>query len=602
MRDRTASDDLWKLVEDLQTEGQRKEYVISSMKEIGHALSTTLSQEHLLQLIIEKTTELMDADRSTLFLVDQDKQELWSLIAQGDGVAEIRLPIGKGIAGTVGKDGKTINIPDAYKDPRFNPDVDKQTGYRTRSILCMAIRSHDKKILGVIQVLNKRDGIFTGDDEALLDALCSQAAMSLQNSELYAQLEKRHLELVLAQKRLEEKMGEIDILYEVEREVSTSQNLEQLLDSITGKIMQFVKAEAGSILLLEEGTNQLFFKVALGDKGQEVKQVRLNVGEGIVGWVAQHGEPVLVSDVYLDERFKKDIADNVGFPTKSILCVPLIVEDKTIGALELINKVDERGKSDPKSGFTQDDAKLLQLVSSQIAGAIRVTKLHEEQRRNERMATIGQMISGLMHDMQTPMTSIVGFVELMGLPDSSPEEREEFSGIVKQEVDRLTQMIRTHLDFAKGKSDVLLKKLSIGHFIDEMVQFLEKDFQNNRVAIRTDLGYRGNLRADESKLRRAFYNLCKNAKEAMPEGGTLTIATGEENGNVVIRVSDTGTGIPEAIRPRLFESFVTHGKENGTGLGLAQVKSAVDQHKGTIKVESDVGKGTTFVISLPAGL
>lgn len=587
-------------IEQLETERRRKEYIIASMKEIGHALSTTLSQENLLQLIITKTTDLMEADRSSLFLVDRKAGEIWSLIAQGDNMQEIRLPIGKGIAGTVAKTGRTVNIPDAYKDKRFNPDVDKQTGYRTRSILCMPMRAHDGSILGVIQVLNKHTGPFTADDETLLDALASQGALSLQNSELYTELQTQHLDLVVAKERLQTKIGEIDMLYEIERDVSRSENVEELLDAIMQKTMKFMKAEAGSVLLKEQGTNQLFFKVAMGEKGDEVKQERLKLGEGIVGWVAEKGEPLLVSDAYLDERFRKDIAEKVGFPTKSIICVPLIVEDEIIGAMELINKVDEEGRPLDES-FTQDDAKLLQLIGSQVAKAVHVTQLRTEQERNERLATIGQMISGLMHDMQTPMTSIVGFVELMGLPDCDASERQEFSEIVKKEVDRLTQMIRAHLDFAKGKTDILLKKMGVGRFIEDMVSFLEKDFKEHSIAIRTNLDYRGQIRVDESKIRRAFYNLAKNAKEAMPEGGTLTISTVDVDDSVRFRFTDTGTGIPEEIRPKLFESFVTYGKENGTGLGLAQVRSAVEQHGGTIEVDSEEGQGTTFSITLPIG-
>lgn len=588
------------LVEGLQADLARKEYVISSMREIGQALSSTLSLEHLLGLIVGKVTDLMEADRSTLFLVDRKTNEIWSLIAQGEGVEEIRLPVGRGIAGTVARVGRTINIPDAYEDDRFNRDVDRQTGYRTKSILCMPIRASDGHILGVIQVLNKKNGAaFTVDDETLLDALCSQMALSLQNAELYADLEKEHVALVVAQRQLENKIAQIDTLYEVEQQISASRGLEDLLEAITTKAMEFLRAEAGSILLLEEGTNQLFFKVALGEKGQEVKDIRLKVGEGIVGWVAQHGEPVLVSDTYVDERFRQDIADKIGFPAKSIICVPLVVEGQTIGALELINKLGNDGE---QGVFSQDDAKLLQLVSAQVAKAIHSTRLREREARSERLASIGQMISGLMHDIQTPMTSIVGFVELMSLPDSAADERREFAEIVKSEVDRLTQMIRAHLDFAKGKSDMLLKKLAVGTLVEEMVHFLEKDFQKSKIALRTDLGYRGNVRIDETKMKRAFYNLAKNAKEAMPDGGTLTIGTEQEDGHVVFRFADTGRGIPEEIRHKLFESFVTHGKEDGTGLGLAQVKSAVEQHKGRIDVDSEVGKGTTFTIRLPAGL
>jgi len=589
-------------LEALEREVARQNYVISSMKQIGRALSVTLSQEHLLHLIIEKVTDLMEADRSTLFLVDKAAGELWSLIAQGEGVAEIRLPVGKGIAGNVARDGKTVNIPDAYADKRFNPDEDRKTGYKTRTILCMPIRSREGEILGVVQVLNKKAGVFTHDDEALLDALCAQAALSLQNSDLYAKLEREHIELVLAQKRLEDKVAQIDTLYEIEKQIGASENLEQVLEAVVGKTMKFLRAEAGSVLLIEEGTNELFFKVALGEKGKEVKQLKLPVGEGIVGWVAKNGEPVLVADTYLDDRFRKDIADKVGFPAQSILCVPLIADGKTIGALELLNKLGPADQGKGHAAFTQDDAKLLQLITSQVSKAIQAARLRDREARSQRLATVGQMISGIIHDMQTPMTSIMGFVELMAMPDTEPGERKEFADIVKKEMERLTQMIRAHMDFVKGKSDVLLKKIGVGNLLDEMVQFLEKDFKAHRIAIRADARYKGNIRVDETKVKRAFYNLAKNAKEAMPEGGTLTIGADEQGGEVVFRFSDTGQGIPPEIRGKLFQSFVTFGKEDGTGLGLAQVKSFADQHKGQIDVESQVGKGTTFTLTIPKGV
>src|SRR5262249_27973139 len=120
--------------------------------------------ESLLKTIMQGASSVLDADRATLFLVDHYKKQIWSKLGQGTGFAEIRVPLGAGIAGTVAATGEVINIPEAYEDARFNREIDRKTGYHTKSILCMPMKDQDGKIVGVFQVLNKRDGIFTDRD------------------------------------------------------------------------------------------------------------------------------------------------------------------------------------------------------------------------------------------------------------------------------------------------------------------------------------------------------------------------------------------------------------------------------------------------------
>src|SRR5205823_228952 len=115
-----------------------------------------------------RITDAMQADRASLFLLDATRGDLWTRVAEGDQMREIRLPLGQGIAGHVAATGETVNIPDAYQDPRFNPAFDRESGYRTRTILCMPLVGRDGSRLGAVQVLNKRKGAFSADDEALL--------------------------------------------------------------------------------------------------------------------------------------------------------------------------------------------------------------------------------------------------------------------------------------------------------------------------------------------------------------------------------------------------------------------------------------------------
>jgi signal transduction histidine kinase len=163
--------------------------------EIIKAMSAETDFDRLLQLIMEETTRAMEADRSTLFLVDNARGELWSRIAQGLQQREIRFKSHLGIAGHVATTGERLNIPEAYDDPRFNQEVDRQTGYRTKTILCMPVRNKTGAVVGVLQVLNKRAGVFTPPDEELLDALASQAAIALENAKLYEDLRNAYQEL-----------------------------------------------------------------------------------------------------------------------------------------------------------------------------------------------------------------------------------------------------------------------------------------------------------------------------------------------------------------------------------------------------------------------
>jgi len=146
--------------------------------------------DRLLQLILSEVTKVMEADRSSLFLVDRERNELWSKIAQGLDMREIRIKIGMGISGYVAHTGKTVNIQDAYNDPRFNQETDQRTGYHTQTILCVPMLNKMNDVIGVLQVLNKRDGVFTREDEELLLALSSQAAVAIENAILYEDIQK----------------------------------------------------------------------------------------------------------------------------------------------------------------------------------------------------------------------------------------------------------------------------------------------------------------------------------------------------------------------------------------------------------------------------
>lgn len=174
----------------LSTHAQVKDPLIALVK-IGQAVAVEKNIDNLIRNIAEETKTALNADRCTVYLYDKEKNELYSKVATGiEDFKELRIPADKGLAGHVAQTGETINIKDAYKDSRFNPDVDKKTGYKTKTILCMPIKNFNQEIIGVFQVLNKFDETFTIDDEDLLIAIASSAGISLENAQLFEKQNK----------------------------------------------------------------------------------------------------------------------------------------------------------------------------------------------------------------------------------------------------------------------------------------------------------------------------------------------------------------------------------------------------------------------------
>jgi signal transduction histidine kinase len=175
---------------------------LKSLVELGRIIGLDLEIDGMLLKIAEKAAEIIEADRCSLFLHDQDTDELWSTVAMGLEGQVIRIPSDVGLAGSCFQGGEIINLEDAYKDPRFNKEVDTRTGYRTRSVLCMPIYNRAGKTLGVIQLLNKKDGVFTKEDETFLKTFGNHASVFIE----MAQLQKARFEA------LERSRGELERL------------------------------------------------------------------------------------------------------------------------------------------------------------------------------------------------------------------------------------------------------------------------------------------------------------------------------------------------------------------------------------------------------
>ncbi|MEM8483935.1 MAG: GAF domain-containing protein [Bacteroidota bacterium] len=570
---------------------------LALVKEVGRALSSAMDLESLLKLIVENITLLMEADRSTLYLLSEDGQFLWSRLAQGNEEVEIHLKIGEGLAGWVASSGETINIPDAYSDDRFQPAYDQKTGYRTQSILCIPMRNHVGNIIGAVQVLNKKAGPFMQDDEELLAALASLAASAIENTKLYQSVVTKNEELYETQEELKQRGFELNVLYDIEREMNSLHDLDELLERILRRSIEIVGATAGSIALISKRMGDLRFHTTAGQHGDSVLKHRLQLGKGVIGWVAANGKPAIVNNPDADPRHAAEIADRIGLNPNHILCAPLVYGGETLGAIEIIDKLGPSTRGDSPV-FDEDDLRLLELIAGQVSRAVQLARANVERENENRLATIGQMMAGVMHDLKTPMTVVSWYADMMAEIENE-DERKSYTELIKRQFDMMDGMTREVLAFARGESHLIIRKVYLSRFLDDMVKQLEHELADKNVQIKLEAAYNGVAHFDENKIMRVIHNLARNAMQAMPDGGEFRIRTSTTDDSLIFEFKDNGPGIPTEMQGRLFEPFTTAGKAEGTGLGLAIVKKVVEDHEGKIAFSSTPDKGTCFRVTLP---
>ena len=563
--------------EELRTQLQQKEKELYSIQKIGQALSSTLNLDDLLNLIMNETTTLMNADRSTLYLIDKPKKEIWSKIALKAEIKEIRQKFGVGISGYVAETGEKVNITDAYKDSRFDPSTDKRTGYRTRSILCIPVweptgDQKSREIMGVIQVLNKKTGPFTEADEGILEAIASEVSIAISNAQLYQQLEKKY--------------REIDLLYEYEQKLSGEYDVQEIFRNMLLSLVQYLKVDR--VVLIYPLNNQVYLLridregrkalTTLPSSAQEL--INIPPEKAKVSALSENGNLHIQLQKYINEDFHLIRYISLSFDLEgNKYALLLLGETSEIDATR--------------------DLQMIDIIGQKISRALELNMLREKLLEQERLTAVGQMMSTIVHDLRGPVNNINGFLDLLLEEDTTAEEKEEFSQIMSLELQSITNMTTEILDFAKGKTNILPRKSSAGDVLKRFQPQIEQLFRNTDIDYKIENTSKKTLYIDVEKFSRVLYNIAKNAKEAMKDKGNFFVNCSDQKDQVLFKLTDDGPGIPEEIRDRLFESFVTSGKESGTGLGLAIVQKIVDEHKGKIELQSEVGEGTSFIITLP---
>ena len=322
--------------------------------EINKKIAGLKNLSEILWTIIDFVTENVGGDRGSLFLNDSETNELYSRVAQGELTREIRILNTVGIAGAIFTSQKGEIIHDVYSDKRFNKEVDQETGYKTRNMICSPVKTVRGQIIGVIQVLNKKKGRFTKDNLNFVDSIATQAAVSIQNAQNSEFFEK---------KRAQE-MEFVSIVSDVTAEIDLSALLKRVMEEAT----RMLNADRATLFLNDEKTNELFSRVAMGEG---IGEIRLPNTAGIAGSVFTSGETMNIPYAYADLRFNPSFDKQTGYFTRSILCVPVVNKNgKVIGCTQVLNK--KGGK------FTDEDESRLKAFTQQVAIALENAKLFDD--------------------------------------------------------------------------------------------------------------------------------------------------------------------------------------------------------------------------------
>ncbi len=334
---------------------------LATLQRVGQTILGSLDLEETLTAIMQQVNDVFQVEASSVMLVEEG--ELRFKTAVGSAARKVRsytLEIGQGVAGWVAQEGRSLVVPDITREPRHFSDIDRETGFVTKSLICVPLRAREE-VIGVIEILNPLDGrSFTTDDLRLLESIAALAAIAIENARLYE----------MADQNLARRVGEMSLLAEVDHQVSASLDLEVTLNAILNAVRSLIDYSFAEICLWDDEKQKLFTRGRGGQPGYTALTGGVyGLDESYSGWLARHRKPLLLTDA----EARSDVHPKLQrpeYPVRSYVGVPLQAGDEFIGTLELA--------SDRKRAFDADDQRLLVALAERAAVAIQKARLYEE--------------------------------------------------------------------------------------------------------------------------------------------------------------------------------------------------------------------------------
>ena len=584
----------------LFTETEKRAHQLATLNEISKELAATLDLENLLGRIMRSAVEILNAEAGTLFLIDEETGDLVFRVVEG-GAQDLvgkRVPAGKGIVGEAASTGEPVISNNVLQDQRWFSDVDRETQFQTQSLLAVPLKVQERSI-GVIEVINKRDGSpFDEEDATLLATFAAQAAIAIENARLFT----------LTDEALAARVDELQNLQRIDRELNRTLKLDRVIAITLEWAMRTTGVPAGAVAMLNFDGTGVEVLAARGYTLEFLEQFEdgtFPLDKGIVGRVLTTGRPEFVENVADDPDFIP------GTETKTIqeMAVPILRVNKPIGALVL--------ESDKPDLLTPQDFEFVQRLVEHAAVAIENARLLQEVEEANRSKT--EFVSFVAHELKNPMTSIRGYTDLLRSGQVGPlnDMQVQFLSTIRSNVDRMTRLVSDLADVARIETGHLrLEKapIPVRSVIEETLRGLQSQIEEKNqeliLEVEDDLPL---IHADYTRMVQVLTNLLSNAHKYTPDGGRIWVGarletvTDEKSGQkqqvVHHWVRDTGIGMSEEELSRLFTKFFRTQRAKdmaqGTGLGLNITKSLVEWHGGKIWVESEVGAGTTFHYTIP---
>ena len=373
---------------------------------------------------------------------------------------------------------------------------------------------------------------------------------------------------------------------------------QRLLAAAMHEVSRIVKAAGSSILLIDQDTQAMTFHVVEGPAAETARTIQLPPGAGICGHVARTGEALIINDAQNDPRLYRPVDQATKVTTRNLLCVPLRSGQKLWGVLELINKEGDEG-------FTTQDLRVAETVAGQIALAFENSRLHGRIVRSERMAAVGQTVSGLAHCIKNILNGIRSGSTVVDRAMASGDADKVSEGwqVVRRNNNMLGSLVLDMLSLARD-SKIHLFPTDVNDLADQVCQLMGERAGERGISIVCDTEPRlKETMADPTHLYRCLLNVVTNAIDACDDGGHVHVRVHRGGGRqrYTVSITDDGQGIAPEHRAKLFTEFFTTKGGRGTGLGLPVTRKLVTAMGGSVVFHSVPGHGTRFVFTLPVG-
>jgi signal transduction histidine kinase len=581
-------------------QAEQRAQQLATLNAISLSISSTLELDPLLQRIVESAANIIGCEAGSLFLIDSETGEYVFRVATGpvgQNLLGMRIAPGKGFVGEAIETGRPVIVNDVQTDPRWFKGTDQSTGFVTHALITVPMLFRNQPI-GAIQLINKKDGSpFGEDDQSLLTAFASPAAISIENARLFTQTDQA----------LAARVDELSVMQRVDRELNATLDIRQVMGLTVDWAMKHTGATAGFAGVVREVGLLIVATQGYGNvlDGQPLDGAALPLEGGYIGRVLNTNQSYISHDVTAEPDYVR-LLDS----TRSQMTLPIKRERQVIGIIHL--------ESDRAEAFNAEQVAFAERLVEHASIAVTNSQLFDEVRAaNEAKSTL---MSFVAHELKTPMTPIRGYADLLlgGAVGSVNDMQRQFLSTIRNNIDRMKTIVEDLNDSARieaGKLRLDIRTLDFQGVIEEVLRTTKPALDNKKQTLAVEAASPlPTVLADHGRAVQVFTNLVSNAYKYTPEGGHIVVRarpaanTWDPDGApevLHISVQDNGIGIAPEDQKKLFQKFfraedrMAREMAPGTGLGLNIVKNLVELQGGRIWMESEFRKGSTFHFTLP---